>query len=81
MPFFFTNQVRAAMHALKIIIEVYKHITSQTLTQAKSMCINYHKKRAVFFAATFFSSLLSSSSYSMAVICEMPKTNAILSCF
>lgn len=55
MPFFFTNQVRAATHALKIIIEVYMHITSQTLTQAKSMCINYHKKRAVFLCCYFFS--------------------------
>lgn len=69
MPFFSTNQVRAATHELKIITEVHMHITSQILTQAKSMCINYHKKRAVFFAATFFSSLLSSSSYSMAIIC------------
>lgn len=43
MSYFNTEKVRPTIHPLKTI-EVYRHKTSQILTQAKT-CINYHNER------------------------------------
>lgn len=54
MPFFSTNQVRAATHELKIITEVHMHITSQILLKQK-VCVLITTRKEQFSLLLLFS--------------------------